>query len=270
MRHVTRTIVLAAFALVLPAAIFGIWWIASAGDTAPYWPPLSRIVLTFRQQWLFQQVPSELWPSLRRVVEGYTLAAVGGVTVGTCLGMFKAARDALAPILDFARSVPGAALIPPAVLLLGVGDTSKVAIIAWISVWPILLNTIDGVRGVELGFVELGRAYRLRRRDRIFRVVLPSASPQIFSGLRVSVSLAMLAMVVAELFASTSGIGYVISEAESSFDIRQMWAATFVLMVMSYFANAGFVFIENRVLAWHRGWRASVMGEPLGTLVVGR
>jgi ABC-type nitrate/sulfonate/bicarbonate transport system permease component len=270
MKRVARAVGLTAFGLVLPAAILGLWWVFSEASTSPYSPPLSQIFVTFDQQWLFQRVGSDLWPSLRCVLEGYGLAAVAGIAIGTCLGMFKPARDALLPLLDFARSVPGAVLIPPAVLLFGIGDVSKVAIIAWISVWPILLNTVDGVRGVEQGLVDLGRAYRLRRRDRLLRVVLPSASPQIFSGLRVAVSLAMLAMVVTELFASTSGIGYVISEAESAYDIQAMWAAIFVLMIMSYVANAGFVFIENRVLAWHRGWRASMAGEPVEKAGAGR
>jgi ABC-type nitrate/sulfonate/bicarbonate transport system permease component len=261
MSAVARKLALTGFAFALPAAIFAACWVLSAGNVSPFWPPLHDIVARFRQDWLFDLVPTELWPSVRRVVEGYALAAIGGVAVGTCLGMIKLVRDALVPILDFWRSIPAAALIPAAVLIFGVADSSKVAIIAWVSIWPILLNTMDGVRGVDPALNDLARAYRFRRRDRIFRVVLPSASPQIFAGLRISVSLALLAMVVAELFVSTSGVGFVLAKSGSDFNIATMWGAIFVLMAMSYVANAGFLLLERRILAWHRGWRASMLGE---------
>jgi ABC-type nitrate/sulfonate/bicarbonate transport system permease component len=255
--RLSRRAATGAVPFVVPVVILAVWWILSAGSKSIFWPPLSGIFTTFRHQWLFADVSSELWPTIRRVVEGYVLATVVGVAMGTWLGISRTARDSLTPLLDFARSVPGAALIPPAVLLFGVGDASKVAIVAWISVWPILLNTIDGVTGVEPTLIDLSHAYRFSRRDRIVRVMLPSAAPQIFSGMRIAVSLALLAIVVAELFAATSGLGFVLSEAGNAFDISTMWSTIFALLLISYAANVGFIRLENRVLAWHRGWRAA-------------
>ena len=119
-----------------------------------------------------------------------------------------------------------------------------------------LLNTIDGVAGVEATVVETVRSYRIRPLDRLRLVVLPAASPQIFAGLRTSLSLAIIMMVVSEMVASTNGVGYFIVDAQRSFAIPEMWAGMIMLGLLGYVLNLLFGLVERRVLGWHRGSRA--------------
>jgi ABC-type nitrate/sulfonate/bicarbonate transport system permease component len=164
------------------------------------------------------------------------------------------------PIVEFLRSIPPPALLPFAILVFGTGTDMKVFIIAFVCLWPILLNTIDGVTGVDPTLRETTRVYGVSTIDRIRLVVMPAAAPQIFAGMRTSLSLALILMVISEMVASTNGIGYFVLQAQRSFNMPEMWSGIFVLGILGYGLNAGFVLVERRVLRWHRGARASALG----------
>jgi sulfonate transport system permease protein len=174
--------------------------------------------------------------------------------------MTPAVRRALEPVLDFFRSLPKPALLPIAIVALGVGDSMKIFIIAFGALWPILLNTIDGVRGVDSMQLEMARVYGLTRRQRIFKVILPAASPQIFVGARVALAIAMILMVISEMVASTNGLGYFVLLSQQTFAIPEMWAGIILLGIIGYLTNFLFVLTERRLLAWHAGWRATALG----------
>jgi ABC-type nitrate/sulfonate/bicarbonate transport system permease component len=154
--------------------------------------------------------------------------------------------------VEFLRAIPPPALLPIAIVVLGVGNSMKVALIAGGCVWPILLNTIDGVAGVDPVLRDTAGAYRVTRRDRLVHVVLPAASPQIFAGIRLAVSLALILMVISEMVAGTNGIGHFILESQRTFDIPQMWSGILLLGILGYALNGVTVLIERRVLRWHR------------------
>lgn len=135
----------------------------------------------------------------------------------------------------------------------------KVALIAFVCVWPVLLNTLDGVRGVEPTLRDTARVYGIPPRDRIRHVLLPAASPQIFAGMRTSLSLALILMVISEMVASTNGIGYFVLQSQRTFAIPEMWSGIVLLGLLGYALNAVFVAIERRVLRWHRGARESAL-----------
>ena len=143
--------------------------------------------------------------------------------------------------------------------MIGVGDSMKVFIIAFVCVWPILLNTIDGAAGIDPTLEDTTRVYGVAKRDNLLRVVLPAAGPQIFAGLRTAVSLALILMVISEMVASTNGIGYFILQSQRTFAIPEMWSGILLLGILGYALNGGFVMIERRVLRWHRGARASAL-----------
>ena len=133
----------------------------------------------------------------------------------------------------------------------------KVFIIAFVCVWPVLLNTIDGVGGVDPTLRETSRVYGVPRRDAILRVMLPAASPQIAAGMRTSLSLALILMVISEMVASSNGIGYFVLQSQRSFAIPEMWSGIILLGILGYLFNAVFLLLERRTLAWHRGARAA-------------
>ena len=250
-----------ALELWLPITVFVLWWVLSADSTSTYYPPLSKIIDTFRQDWIFKHVSTDLVPSLWRIAEAFGLSVVLGVGAGLVIGSSELLRSTVEPTLEFIRSIPAAAILPVAILLFGISDRQKVFIITFGAVWPILLNTIEGVRGVDPAFQEVGQAYSFRRWEQLVYVTLPAALPQIMAGMRVALSIAILLLIYAELYAATDGVGYYILNAQQLFEIPQMWAGIFVICILAYLANLLFAAIEHRALYWHRGWRASQLGE---------
>jgi ABC-type nitrate/sulfonate/bicarbonate transport system permease component len=224
----------------------------AASQQSFYFPPLGTIGERFVELWLFDRVPQDLLPSLRRLAIGYGLCVLLGVGFGLLLGAARLVQQAVAPFLEFLRVLPSVALIPFGMLVFGIGDSMKVFIIVAGAVWPILLNTIDGVRGVDRGMLEMARAYHVPRWGRIRDIVIPAALPRVAAGMRTSLSIAIILMVVSEMVASRDGVGYFVLESQRRFAISDMWTGIILLGVIGYLANFLFVQLEHRVLRWHR------------------
>ena len=238
--------------VLVPLAALGLLAVWSAGEHSYYYPPLGDVFQSFADTWVFERVGSDVLPSLARMTAGLAIALVVGVALGTLLGRSRRARLAATPLVEFLRATPPTALLPVAIVALGVGNSMKVFVIAFGCVWPILLNTIDGVAGVDPVLDDTAGAYRVSRRDRIRHVVLPAAGPQIFAGIRLAVFLALILMVVSEMVAGTNGIGHFILESQRTFDIAQMWSGILLLGLLGYAMNGGTLLVERRLLRWHR------------------
>ncbi|HTF49740.1 MAG TPA: ABC transporter permease [Pseudonocardia sp.] len=236
----------------LPILLFAGWWVASSGSASLYFVGLDSILGALRDDWLGEAGAANVLPSLRNLAEGFLLAAFIGVVLGTVLGLVRPLGNAVSPIVEFLRSVPGVALLPIGLLIFGIGSEMKVSLIAYGSVWPILLNTIDGVRSVDAIKLDVLRSYRVPAHLRILGVVLPSAAPRIMVGLRTSLSIAITIIVFSEMIGSTDGIGYAILQAQRNFEIPQMWAGMLALGVIGYLLNIGFRGVEQLVLRRHR------------------
>src|SRR5262249_16788934 len=146
-------------------------------------------------------------PSLNRVLLGWGLAAVLGISLGVAIGRSARLADYLAPVLHFVRAVPPPALLPVFIVLIGLGASMQLAVITFGVIWPILLNAADGAGAVPATQVETARVFRVSRMRWLFGVVLPSASPKIFAGLRISLSLSLILMVISEQVGSSNGLG---------------------------------------------------------------
>jgi len=245
--------------ILVPIALLGLWAAWSASSDTFYFPPLTDIFEKFQETWLFDRVGSDVVPSLERLAFGYVIAVVVAVAVGIPLGMNPTLRAATSPIVEFLRAIPPPALLPFAIVVLGVGNSGKIFLIAFVCLWPVLLNTIDGVTGIDPTLNETARVYGVKGRDRLWRIILRAASPQIFAGMRTSLSLALILMVISEMVASTNGIGFFVLQSQRSFAIPEMWSGILLLGLLGYLLNVAFVLIERRVLAWHRGARASAL-----------
>jgi len=255
----TRRALELALEITVPVALLAIIWVWTASSGTFYFPPLSDVVERFADNWLFERFGSDIWPSLRRMFLGYAIAVALGVGVGVVLGGSRVLRRGTAPVVEFLRSIPPPALIPFGIVVIGIGDSMKVFIIAFVCVWPVLLNTIDGINGIDPTLKDTGRVYGVSGRDRLLRMTLPAASPQIFAGMRLSLSLALILMVISEMVASTNGIGFFVLQSQRSFAIAEMWSGILLLGILGYLFNLIFVVVERRVLAWHRGARASAL-----------
>lgn len=241
--------------VVLPVALVALWWVTSRNSTSFFYPPLSEILDSLREHWLFEQVSTDLVPSLGRFSAGYLLAAAAGIGLGTLIGLSPRLRLATQPVTEFLRAIPPPLLLPFAIVTLGIGNDSKILVIALGSMWPVLLNTIDGVRGVDPQTLDMARSFQVGRRMQITRVVLPAASPKITVGLRTALSVALILMIISEMQGSTNGLGFRVLEAQRSFDTAGTYAGVIVIGVVGLILNLGFVAVEARIMRWHRGAR---------------
>jgi ABC-type nitrate/sulfonate/bicarbonate transport system permease component len=244
--------------IAVPLALLAAWQLWTVQADSQYFPRLSTILVEFRELWLFDQFREHVVPSLVRVLAGFGIAVVVGIALGIPLGLSRWGRLLAMPHIEFWRNIPPPALLPISIILLhSIGDRQKIAFIAFFCVFPILLNTIDGIRGIDPTLAETARSYGLGSLERVRRIVLPAAAPQIAAGMRNSLALAVIIMVLAEYFSSSDGVGYVLLISKNTFEFGPMWAAILLIGVFGYLLNLLFVLAERRFLAWHRGWRAA-------------
>jgi ABC-type nitrate/sulfonate/bicarbonate transport system permease component len=244
--------------ITVPLLIIAAWqaWTVSAHNH--FFPRPTTIAVEFQRLWLFSEFGQHVVPSLERIGAGFALACIFGVLLGIPLGLSTWGRRAAMPHIEYWRAMPPPALLPISIVLLhSIGNTQKIAFIAFFCLFPVLLNTIDGVRGIDPTLVDTARSYGIPSHERIRRIVFPAALPQIVTGMRNSLSLAVIMMVLAEYFSSTSGVGYVLLISKNTFQLVPMWAAIVLIGVLGYVLNLCFILVEKHALAWHRGWRAA-------------
>ena len=241
--------------LALPAVLFAVWYAASLGSESFYAPPLRTILTAFADTWTPDRLRADVLPSLGRLLAGYLLAAVLGVAVGVAVGANRRLRAAVEPVLEFFRAIPPPVLVPVIMLFAGIGDGMKVTVIVSGCVWPILLNTVEGVRAVDGVLSDTARAYGVTGAARLRHLLLPAASPQIVTGLRQALSIAIILMVISEMFAASNGLGFTIVQFQRSFAIPEMWSGIIVLGLLGFLLSELFRLGERSVLAWYHGLR---------------
>jgi ABC-type nitrate/sulfonate/bicarbonate transport system permease component len=242
----------------VPLALLVAWQLWTAHASSRFFPRLSTILVEFQHLWLFDQFGTHVVPSLERIALGFGIAVVAGIAIGLPLGLSRWTRLGAMPHIEYWRSIPPPALLPISIVVLhSIGNVQKVSFIAFFCLFPVLLNTIDGVRGIDPTLIETARSYGVGGLERIRRIVLPAALPQIVAGMRISLSLAVITMVLSEYWSSTSGVGYVLLISKNTYQLAPMWAAIVLIGVLGYLLNVLFILAERRVLAWHRGWRSA-------------
>ncbi|MGY1693176.1 ABC transporter permease [Geodermatophilus sp. SYSU D00697] len=243
------------FTFGLPIVLFVLWWVTSASSTDFYFPPLSRIIDSLVEEWFGPRLADDVLPSLLRLAAGYLIAALVGVTLGVLIGTYKRLRDLLEPVLEFFRAIPPPVIVPILMLVFGIENTMKIVVIAFGCMWPILLNTAEGVRAVDSVLSDTARTYRISGAARLRHLILPAASPQMAAGLRQGLSVAIILMVISELFAASDGLGFAIVQAQRSFAIPEMWAGMLMLGLLGFLLSLLFRIVESRWLAWYHGLR---------------
>ncbi|WP_440709988.1 ABC transporter permease [Herbiconiux sp. YIM B11900] len=233
------------------------------GRVAPsvFFPPFSVVMTQFAEDWwsgdpatlfLSEQFWASVPISLSRLARGWGLAVVFGLVIGFALGRSPIARMMYSPVIRFWMSVPNAALLPIALQFFGVTEGMNIFLICFGTVWLITVNTADGVAGVNPDWVRSARSLHLPRWTLYRRVILPAASPHIFAGLRISVSFALILMIVAELYATTAGLGHDVALYQQTFRYKQMWSAFVLIALLGIAINVLFDLLERRVLRWQR------------------
>lgn len=224
--------------LALPVIIFVSWLISTSTGIVPtiLLPTPSDVWQTFWSMLQSGQLQVDLSISFLRVLQGFLIAVALGLLAGVAMGISIRTNRFLIITLTAIRQIPIMAWIPLIILWCGIGESSKVVVIAMASFFPIMVNTIDGIQNTPQPFLELAKLYKVKKTDLFRRVYMPSALPYIFSGLRLALGTAWMVVVAAELVASTSGIGYRISYA------RSLMESNVVIVGMLVIGFVGLVF----------------------------
>ena len=243
------------------AVLLLFWELGSRSNPklALYIPPLSQVLASLSEVIFSGQITVHLFATLARFLKGYLLAAALAVTLGICLGYFRFAHSLLEMLIEFLRPMPSVAIIPVAILLLGIGDAMIVAVTVYASTWPILVNTIDGVRHIEGTLIDTGRTFGLARRRILWQIILPAASPSIVTGLRVSLSIALILVTTAEMIAGSNGLGFFILDEERALRSSHMYAGIMLVALLGYLLNRLFVALEQKAMQW----RCAMVGREM-------
>jgi ABC-type nitrate/sulfonate/bicarbonate transport system permease component len=240
--------------LALLGALAG-WQLLTIWADSLFFPQPSTVLAAFWSDWVLELGTTwdeGLRPSLARLLAGYLLAAALGIGAGVAMGRSQAVSEYVEPIIHFVRAIPPPALLPLFLVLIGIGDDMKVVLIATGVFPPILLNAIDGVRTIDPLYLDTARALRISRVRRVTQVILPAAAPKIFAGLRISMSIAVILMVISELIAATNGIGFRILQSQRQFRMVDLWAGLVMLGLLGTALNGVLSLVERLAL---RGMR---------------
>jgi ABC-type nitrate/sulfonate/bicarbonate transport system permease component len=252
-----------ALRIVVPAVILGVWWGLSTSPRLGLYivDPLTGFERFFTdffstdvsQFFLGEATFDHLLPSVGRALAGLAMAIAAGVGVGVLLGVSPVLFGLFQPLVHLGRSLPSPALLGVFFFMFGTGDSPKIFLIAFSVVWPILLNTIDGVTSIGQIQAHAAQIFRIPSRDVLFHIVLPGASPKIFAGIRTSLALSLILMIISELQKSENGLGYQLIQSQRNFDYGGFWSVLVMLVILGLLFNLVFTYIERRALAWHRG-----------------
>jgi ABC-type nitrate/sulfonate/bicarbonate transport system permease component len=256
-----RLVLTVARLAVLAAALAG-WQLAAEGGANPYFLPPSVVFPAMYRQW-FNGPVAHLWltadatanllPSIGRMLGGLAIASVIGIALGVAIGRSALVSDLVEPVVHFARAVPPPILVPVFLFVIGIGTPMEIWSIVFGVLWPVLLNAIDGARHVHVGHLETARAFKIPAAQRLVQIILPSAAPKIFAGLRLGVALALVMMIVSEFVGSVNGIGREMMTAQGSGQISLMWAIIVILGMLGVVLTLLLGVAERQVLAWQRG-----------------
>ncbi len=252
LRSFPRAMIGWVFVLVL----MGLWEVLGRRDTTGLFPPFSEVLAQTWDLLRSDALTTDILPSVIRALAGFIVGSALGIVVGVALGWWRALAPWTTAALEFLRAVPVPALVPLAVALYGSTAAMKVAIIAIGAFWPVLLNTADGIRRVEPGYIESARVYTSGSHLSVLRrVVLPAATPQIMTGLRIGLAISLILMVVSEMFGASSGLGYLILQSQRLFALTSMYAGVVILALIGLLFTALFSAFEKRAMFWFDGMK---------------
>jgi sulfonate transport system permease protein len=206
----------------------------------------NALVRGFTRGDLRDQTLSTLW----RMAAGWLLASLGGIVIGAFIGLSKRARAYVAPTLELMRPLPASAVVPVAIALVGLTPGMALAVVVFGSVWPALLATVHGFRNIEPRLAEVARCLEFPRLQFALKIGLPNALPDILSGMRLSLTVALVVTIVAEILSGQPGLGTAILQAGRSFRAPDLYAGLILLSLIGFCGNALLVVAERRLLRW--------------------
>ncbi len=215
-----------------------------------YLPPFSEVIAAFIKLVFSGDLFIHIGSSLKRSVTGLFIAVIIAIPLGIFIGWFKKFEKIIDPLLQVFRNTSTLALFPVFILVFGLGELSKVAIILWGTLWPTLLNTISGVKSVDPLLIKSAKSMGASNFVLFRKVVLPAAVPSIITGFRLSAATSILVLVAAEMLGANSGLGFLIFYSEQKYDIAEMYSGILMISVLGVMINYLIVALERRLLVW--------------------
>jgi sulfonate transport system permease protein len=232
--------------LVLGSIVVAIELFARTGALNPVlFPPPTRVWATLGDATFLSNLTGQLLQTLLRAAVGFVLAATVAIPLGLILGVSTTLRGALTPLIELLRPIPSSAMVPVAILFLGLGAPMIIFVIWFGTLWPLLVSTAYGARTVDVRHKEIAHLLRLPRHQYFGLVVLPSAIPHIFSGTRVAIAIALILAVTAEMLAGQNGIGFLLLDYERAFRYPEMYACVVALALLGLAVNVVFVALQS-------------------------
>jgi ABC-type nitrate/sulfonate/bicarbonate transport system permease component len=235
------------------ALALGVWELWARANPSFLLPPFSDVARDAWQVWPTRDFLATVASSLRRFAVGYAIGAAVGIVVGVVLGASGAARRTIEPFAEFLRAIPPIAIVPVAVVILGLGDGMRIAVIAFGVCFPVLVSTADGVRAVSPEARDTAAMLQVGAVERLYRLYLPAALPSIVAGMRVALSIGLVMVVISEFVGAPNGLGHYLTSEQYQFDMPGLYGGVLFLGLLGYVLNQLFLYAERRVLAWHYG-----------------
>lgn len=213
-------------------------------------PPVSEVIEALIKMISSGALIDNILISLQRAFLGFALAVLVAIPLGILMGWYKLFEKFVDPLIQAFRNTSTLALYPVFILFLGIGEASKIAILFKAALWPILINTISGVKNVDPLLIKSARSMAVSNIFLFRKVVLPSSVPSIASGIRLGASIALVVLVAAEMIGAKSGLGFLIINSQYNFMIPEMYAAIVTLVLLGLALNYVLVWLEKKATGW--------------------
>lgn len=256
-----RILIPLAYGILPVIALVMIWQLVASTWTSMFFPAPSRIwgaavKLFFSGDpstlFLTSAVTTDIFGTVGRSLAGFALGSIVGIIAGTIIGRSVIVNALTSPIVEFLRSIPATATLPLFIILFGGEGGMRLAFISYTVMWFVLINTTAGVSTIHGTVLDMCKIFKISIVKVFLRVMIPAALPKIFAGLRIAITVALLAAVVSELVLSSNGIGYRLTIAQTQFNMGDLWAWMVVLAIIGFVFNTVMETLEKRLLAWDR------------------
>ncbi|WP_248360013.1 ABC transporter permease [Anaeromyxobacter oryzae] len=241
-------------AAVVPAMLLGLWQLSADREwvSTLVLPPPAVVLETFRGLWADGTILANLHVSAVRVAKGFAIGTASGLLVGGTLGLSTTFRAYVRPTFMSMYQVNVLAWIPLLILVFGIDEPLKTAVITWSTALPVTINTMQGIAGIPCKWFELARVSQLGRGEVVSRIVIPAALPSLFTGVRSGLGAAWMSLVVVELVASSEGVGFMVVWGRQLFQLDVVLAAIVVIGLVGLSLDLVLSGLERRLRRWHR------------------
>ena len=240
--------------LLSPLLVLIIWELASRYRVVNplVAPPPSRVAVDIFQLVYSGALFSALAATFQRIVIGFLIAIAISVTLGTLMARMRLVEDLVDPLVELIRPVSPLAIFPLAILWFGIGDASKIFLIALSCSFPIILNTYAGVRSVDVAYIRAARSLGATSGEIITKIVVPASMPHIFTGIRIAWGIALIVIIASEMIGATDGLGYMVLQAQQTFRVERVFSGIVIIGVIGFATDRGLRRLRKWAVPWYR------------------